>query len=397
MGKTLAEASGGRANNTAFARFLLTSTVIYSHSFALMWGSNEFEPVAMLTQRQASAGGLAVEGFLILSGFLITRSWFFSRGVKDFLVRRTLRIYPAFLVAAVLCGLIAVPWLACFDPEPGSLGFWNDLVFPALLLRYTPLWSNGSVWILPFEFACYLIVTLFGIFGAFSNRRLILLLWVLNCCIMVGQLKQNMFPSHSVMLSRILNNYLAGMVFFLYRDSVRLSRSRFVGAVLGLTLIGATMASWRLLPFVSPILWGYVLLFACYDSVGRLQYFSHYGDFSYGTFLYAYPTQMVLVMYFRPWLHPLTLFVAAWPVAIACGVLSWFFVERPFLGLKRSSSSSAVPRTAPAATALVAPNNASLHELGAERSSRGFRIGTGASLLFRGPIRPRSVQRSTSD
>jgi peptidoglycan/LPS O-acetylase OafA/YrhL len=395
MGKTLAEASGGRANNTAFARFLLTSTVIYSHSFAVMWGSNICEPVAMVTRRQASAGGLAVEGFLILSGFLITRSWFFSRGATDFLIRRTLRIYPAFLVATVVGGTIAVPWLAICNPEPRPLAFWNDLVFPALLLKYTPLWSNGSLWILPFEFACYLIVTLFGMFGALSRRRLILLLWILNSCILVGQLRQDMFPSHSLMLARIFNNYLAGMVFFLYRDSIRLSRAGFVAAVLALTFCGATMASWCLLPHVSPLLWGYILLFLCYYPSGRLQSFAYYGDFSYGMFLYAFPAQLILAMYFRPWLHPLTLFLAAWPVAIVCGVLSWFAVERPFLRLKRSSSTAARP--ASVATALLAPSNSSAPESGAARSCRGFRMGAGAALLFKGPILPRSVQRSTSD
>lgn len=77
------------------------------------------------------------------------------------------------------------------------------------------------------------------------------------------------------------------MAFFLYRDAIRLSRVGFVVAVLGMMLIGTKMASWSLLPFVSPILLGYILLFACYHSVGRLQHFAYYGDFSYGTFLYA--------------------------------------------------------------------------------------------------------------
>lgn len=377
MSKYLGEASGGRANNSAFVRFLLTSSVIYSHSFFFMWGTSASEPIAWLTQQQASAGALAVEGFLILSGFLITRSWFFSRGAKDFLFRRVLRIYPAFMTAVVLCGVIGVPWLASFSPEPGPVAFWNDLIFPALLLRYTPLWSNGSLWILPYEFACYLVVAIFGLCGVLSRRRLILGLWALNFGVYACQLRFGMFRGHDLQISRLLNCFLAGSAFFLYRDSIRLSRAGFVGAVLGLTLFGGTLASWRLLPFVSPILLGYVLLFACYYRIGRLQHFARYGDFSYGTYLYAYPTQLVFVMYFAPWLHPLTLFAIALPIAMSFGALSWFLIERPFLRLKRSSS--AASRPVPAATDSVAPIISSPYA-GMKRPARALQGGAGALL-----------------
>ena len=48
-----------------------------------------------------------MEGFFILSGFLITRSRASSSGLGDDLTRRTLRIDPAFFVAVVFSGLVA--------------------------------------------------------------------------------------------------------------------------------------------------------------------------------------------------------------------------------------------------------------------------------------------------
>jgi peptidoglycan/LPS O-acetylase OafA/YrhL len=397
MSRSLAEASEGRANHTAFVRFVLTSVVIYSHSFMFLWGTNEREPVSILTQRQASAGGLAVEGFLVLSGFLVTRSWFYSRGLKDFVIRRIVRVYPGFLAAVAFSGLIAVPFLAPqFEPTTGPVSFWRDLLPPALVLKYPLLWSNGSLWILPYELACYVMIVVLGLLGGLSRRRMILLLWLLNCSVFAGQIHGQMFQHHDMAISRIVNNYLAGVVFFLYRDSIRLSWAGFATSVLGLTLFGVVWATSCYLPFVSPLLWGYVLLFVCYYRVGPLQHFARYGDFSYGTFLYAFPIQLTLVMYLRESLHPITLFLAAWPIAAVFGVLSWFLVEQPFLRLKRlgASSSSSAVRTTP----VLAADGASLGEPSERRRTRVFRAGAaGAKRFFKGPTPRRSLERSRSD
>src|SRR5689334_20689842 len=112
MKKKLDEASLGRSNNIDFLRFALASLVILSHSYPLVWGNNTREPFSMATGGQRTGGELAVEGFFILSGFLITRSWYSARSTGDYLRRRALRIYPGFFVAVAFSGLIAAPWLA---------------------------------------------------------------------------------------------------------------------------------------------------------------------------------------------------------------------------------------------------------------------------------------------
>jgi len=60
-----------------------------------------------------------------------------------------------------------------------------------------------------------------------------------------------------------------------------------------------------------------------------------YGDFSYGTYLYAMPIQQLLVMRAHGQISPWLLFAEAAPLTILVGALSWFLVERHFL--QRSS------------------------------------------------------------
>src|SRR4051794_2006572 len=82
--------NSGRANNFDVLRLVLAVMVIFSHSFPLLWGDNSREPLMRLTGGQITAGELAVAGFFILSGFLITKSWLQSAGLKDYLRRRIL-------------------------------------------------------------------------------------------------------------------------------------------------------------------------------------------------------------------------------------------------------------------------------------------------------------------
>src|SRR5688572_2620108 len=91
-----------RRNNFDFLRFALATLVIFSHSFDMLAGSNAGNPLMAASDGQLDFGTLAVELFFILSGYLIAQSFVTSRGVGDYLKKRALRIYPAFVATCVL-------------------------------------------------------------------------------------------------------------------------------------------------------------------------------------------------------------------------------------------------------------------------------------------------------
>src|SRR4051794_5607980 len=124
----LGNVSRGRQNNIDFLRFYLAAVVIFSHSYPMLWGSNNREPVSLATRGQRTGGELAVDGFFILSGFLIARSWMSSRGLGDYLRRRALRIYPGFLGAIAFSALIAAPRLQDSPAAYWRAFSWRDFV-----------------------------------------------------------------------------------------------------------------------------------------------------------------------------------------------------------------------------------------------------------------------------
>src|SRR5207237_4820946 len=98
-------------NSFDVLRVALASLVIFEHAFWLTTGGWDTEPLYRLTGGQFDSGSLGVDSFFIVSGFLVTMSFQNSSGVGSFLKKRVLRIYPAYLVIAIL-SLPIFGWIA---------------------------------------------------------------------------------------------------------------------------------------------------------------------------------------------------------------------------------------------------------------------------------------------
>jgi peptidoglycan/LPS O-acetylase OafA/YrhL len=120
--EALSTAPENRANNFDALRLLLALMVLYSHCFHLVVRAGNWVNPLEFTRGQTFLGGIAVDGFFVISGFLITASWQRSKGLVDYLRRRILRIYPGFVVAALVCLLVVGPWAA-----PTVAGYFSEL------------------------------------------------------------------------------------------------------------------------------------------------------------------------------------------------------------------------------------------------------------------------------
>ena len=101
MVRNIGQVCEGRRNNFDFIRFVATSMVIYSHAFSLSAG-NGGELLNDLTGGQWSFGSLAVAIFFVISGFLISQSYYRSNAPLVFVKARILRIFPALAVVLLL-------------------------------------------------------------------------------------------------------------------------------------------------------------------------------------------------------------------------------------------------------------------------------------------------------
>jgi peptidoglycan/LPS O-acetylase OafA/YrhL len=344
-------------------RLFFAVLVIFSHSFALGRGSDDTEPLFMLTHGQITFGNVSVWAFFVISGFLIAQSWTRSPKPAKFLKRRIARIYPGFIVAALLSALVVVP-LAADTATDRPLGIvsllWQTLrlqVFdapPVFVHNALPNVLNGSLWSVPFEFWCYTGIMLLGLTGMLLRRWLVAVIfgaviaWHLYLSITGwapgGKLLGVIF-GFPLFWAIVLPFFLAGSLFHLFGGTALLRRPLMIAA-LAVLIVSNFIPNGLLVAL--PICGAYLLLGLAYQPWLRPLNLGRYGDFSYGTYLYAFPIQQLIVKLGGGTMAPLKLFLLSAPLAVGAGALSWFLVERHFLarGLALRPSASLARKAA---------------------------------------------------
>ena len=337
-----------KENNFDFLRLALAVLVIFSHSFPLGAGSEVHEPLRVLTHGQMTFGAFAVDLFFVMSGFLIAGSAERSRSIGSFLKKRVSRIYPAFVVSAVLMALVVLPlasgtfagasWpVRLMDFVLQTLRLQEFHVSGAFAHNPYPGVLNGSVWSIQYEFWCYLGVALMAAVGLLRQRGWVLACFVVSVAISVafqtqGWILGGKFAGKVLgspqLWARLLPFYLAGVVFYLFRDRIKLHTW-----AASLALVALLAASWVHVGWtaVFPFAGAYLVFYVAFARWIPLQRTGRFGDFSYGTYLYAFPIEQLLVMAFGHAVAPWLLFVIATPLTLLAAVVSWYAVERWFL------------------------------------------------------------------
>ena len=334
------------ANNFDSLRLIFAVLVIFSHSFPLTRGSNATEPLSVLTGGQITFGNISVWAFFVISGFLITQSWQRSPKVWKFLKRRINRIYPGYAVAAFLTAIVVVP----IATEPGTFFpvtlqsfFFNTLrlhqfAIPPVFM-HNPMQTalNGSLWSVPYEFWCYLGVLAFGLTGLLRKKYVVVTLFFLAIGFhlyldvsgvkLFGGILGQIF-GYPPYWAAVLPFYLAGAIFQIYGGYPLLRRPWIIAA--GVVLVVSDFVPHGLVVTV-PTCGAYLLMALAYLPWLHPLNLGRFGDFSYGTYLYAFPIQQLLVQRAHGQITPLQLFAEAAPITLVVGALSWHLVEKHFL------------------------------------------------------------------
>jgi peptidoglycan/LPS O-acetylase OafA/YrhL len=226
------------SDNFNLARLCLACLVIISHAPELLDGNRSRE---LLTQtfHTISFGEFAVDGFFIVSGYLITASYQGTDSTSVFLFKRIARIYPGFCVAWLVCLLLIAP-LSGAALWPWHLLASEQLFFGMFLLQGPRLPDafhglhypvlDGAMWTIPYEFRCYLLVALAGRLGLLACRK-----WVFAAALSVlagstatqiGWLHPSLPPAFflatldPVQFLRLFGCFAMGMCLFLFRDRI---------------------------------------------------------------------------------------------------------------------------------------------------------------------------------
>ena len=211
-----------RKNNFGFLRLLFASLVIVSHSPELVDGNRSREILTRIFGTM-SFGEISVDGFFLISGYLITQSFVRSSSTFEYLLKRVLRIVPGYAVSFVLCVLLVAPFagngvtwsfrlleillsqmLTLFPPT--IAGAFDGLPYPLL---------NGAMWTIAYEFRCYLAVAMFGLLGIYRPRYRVVAAIAVAVLLLLNATgaMQTVHPNQNMLLGVAAYNTRFGAVF----------------------------------------------------------------------------------------------------------------------------------------------------------------------------------------
>lgn len=337
-----------RRNNFDPMRLTLALLVVIDHAIVMRTGDHH-------TWGRSALGDFAVDGFFILSGLLITRSYLSLKSFPRFTWHRVLRIMPGFLVclivtAAVIAPLAALltgrsPW-SVFTESPTALRYvWGNAgllitqfdIAGLLPNNPTPFIINGALWTLSLEALCYAIIGVLGFLTVLRRARwavaaLAVVVWVLTLLqeagleVLVGDLTL-----------RLVLAFLVGSIAWLYADRLPMKSYLLVGAVLVFVASVLMLDNYRLVGIV-PAAYILVWLGTCLPRSLSLR-----RDLSYGVYIYHWPVLQLLAATGLVTLPvPVFILVGAAvtaPVAFA----SWHLIEHPALRQKNRFSRRSSP------------------------------------------------------
>ena len=344
-----AEVRNDRDNNFDFLRFVFAFSVAVYHlqyltgNKSLSWISTYF------------SGEVAVRGFFIISGFLITMSYQKSRSLARYWKNRLNRLVPAY-VFVVLFSTVFLSCLSELDVLAyfTSSTFWKYLAANLSFLNFlqpdlpgvfaaNPMLAavNGSLWTIKIELAFYVFAPVLCYAYTLLGRR--------NGNLLLG----------GVFLFSIAFRSLGNWVFSVTGDELFLKIGHQLPGFLDYFAVGMLMyfnlvhvVRWlKFLPFVGVSLllldglsgneYTLALGLACLVATvafgtKALRNFGKFGDFSYGLYLWHFPIIQTLVSIGFLGTEIGLSYLAALVAVLLVAVASWYFVEKPFL--KRKSN-----------------------------------------------------------
>lgn len=320
-------------NNFHWLRLIAALMVIYGHSYAVTKEAGRDIFLRLVEYR--FAGGIAVEIFFLISGFLITASMARS-SLRHYLWARILRIFPALAICMILTTFLLGPLLTTDQHYWYDASTWRYLYKNATLIA-TEYWLpgvfqqlpdkavNGSLWSLLLEVRLYLVVAGFGVLGLLTKRYFspIVIVGFIVGYFLVPQVR--ILIQYSAWVSCVAF-FAAGAFVWINRDEIRLTT---MGVVMTLLLAAALHRSDHFFVAYFIALTYITFYLAFVPKLPRIDK----RDLSYGVYLYGWPIQQCVLLVL-PNSGAYANAVIASALCLLLAFASWELVERPCLALK---------------------------------------------------------------
>ena len=331
-------------NNFNLLRLLAALQVVYIHTVEHL----QIKTSMVLSIRDMVSHFPGVPIFFLISGYLITMSYEKNQNIKEYAKNRFLRIIPGLYVSFFIGLIILWHFDQFMDVSIMSVLFW---IFAQLTLFqfYNPEFIrdfgvgviNGSLWTISVELTFYIVLPFIYIFFKkdFYKRFLLLVLISLLFYYYIRHISSDIFLYEKFIRSSILPYlfyFLFGLYFYKYNIKLKkyFEDKLFIYIILYILFIYMDFDSF-LYEILKTLLFA-MFVFSFVFSYRTLSYtLMNHNDFTYG--IYIYHMLIVNIFVQMGYMGSAKNLLTVGLLAILCGILSYFLVEKPFLNMKKKS------------------------------------------------------------
>ena len=278
-------------------RFILCMVVVFMHALGNVGISNKY----------LLDGHMAVCGFFIISGFWVTKSYFSSKSVLHFFIKRIKKILPMYYISVIGFSIICLYFSKLgpkeyFGIEYVKYLFWNSIflnfLHPSLPGCFEGNAVNGALWTIKVEIGFYIVLPALIYFwkkikSQIGKNIYFLILYVLsvayNLILKNYAVKWHLPYQLSYQLPGFISFFVSGMFIYLNWSFFLKIKNWLILPSVGIYFIRYFTNTEILFPaaFAIIIVWS-ALFFKFLSAVGKEI------DFSWGIYLFHFPLMQIL-------------------------------------------------------------------------------------------------------
>ena len=316
-------------------------TILIAH-FIELFSIQSFQPYMVYIN-----GRLALDGFFIISGFLIAKSYENSASLKNYISRRLRRLLPGYITVILLCAIFLF-FLSTNTVSNYFLNgqFWRYLAanltfqnylepcLPGVFESQKICVVNGALWTIKIEEAFYLSLPILYWLSKkmrFNFYTIIIITYIASIAYF------NFFMAHdnyriAKQLPGAFAFFASGILMYKKFDFLFDWKHYIIAPCLFLFIMEQYIFNTQIL---KPITYGVMVFYLAY-TLQFLNNFGKYGDFTYGIYIYHYPLiQLFGFLGLFNKYPPLIICTLILMLTLLMAILSWYLVELPYLSKNR--------------------------------------------------------------
>ncbi|CAM3917140.1 MULTISPECIES: acyltransferase family protein [Flavobacterium] len=324
------------SNSFDFIRFFFAFNVLLAHLKELSQSDD------LLFLGHFSNSFIAVNGFFVISGFLVAKSYTNTPSLRTYFLKRIKRILPAY-VFVVLFSIFFFSFFSKFDffqyftdPQLFEYLGWNMIFLnfmqpclPALFDNTIICAVNGSLWTIKVEESFYFFLPLLFFFIKRSNKPILILIIVYIFSILYFYFFKSYLgmPLIAKQLPGVLSYFSTGIFLFLYLKILIRYKIQLLLFSIFVFIFSIKFSVF----FLYPISFGFVVILLAY-SLPFFNNFGKYGDFTFGLYICHFPIIQLFkqLNYFEIY-NPFYIGFLVVILSLLFSIFSWFVIEKRFL------------------------------------------------------------------